>query len=121
MIREGFKKVYQTSDEDGIILAEFFNPNTKQGYSDFVMDARLGIFDEDIYRTHEAHKAWRNARRDLRVGDRVVVSRGKKVSLGLVATIVEMYTWKDEKGRPRTRYAVLSNGKRVVAWNLDLI
>lgn len=123
MIREGFKKVYQTSDNGGIILAEFFNPSTGEEYSAPIL-YEDGSFDEIAYLEdidEIARKRWRSKRRDFRIGDIVRVVRGIKAPLGTVGKIVDMYDWRDEKGRIKNRYVVLDNGMRTSNKNVIIV
>lgn len=123
MIPEGFKKVYQTSDKGGIVLAEFFNPYTGEEYSAPIL-YEDGSFDEEAYLEDidaQARKMWRSKRKDFRISDVVKVVRGIKVPHGTVGKIVDMYNWKDEKGRVKNRYVVLDSGVKTSVNNVIIV
>lgn len=125
MVRNGFKKVAQSGSI--FITAVFFNPETKETYNQCVRDydyADGSRDDDEAYYMpidEEAVRAWKRFNGVIQVGDKVEVIKGRKVPIGTIAEVTDIYDWKDNYGRVQTRYAVLSNGQKTSVDNCKIV
>ena len=120
-----FYKVRQTGGT--YVVAYFFNPVTKEAFSECVRDYDYSdgsrdndeLYDMPI--NEEAAHLWRRHNGVISVGDTVEVVKGRKVPVGTVGTVVSMFDYRDRYGRTVTRYAVLDNGQKTSVSNCKII
>lgn len=125
MLENKWYKVNQ--DGYSYITAMLFNPVTKEHKTVCVRDydyADGSRDNEEVYNMpieEEAVKAWNRHLGIISVGDTIKVVKGRKVKIGTIAEVVDMYDWKDRYGRAQTRYAVLDTGEKTSVTNCELI
>lgn len=125
MIREGYKKVAESGGT--YVVATFFNPETKEWYSDCVRDYDYddGRNDDDeaYYAPidEDAKREWLHACGVIQPGDTVKVVKGRKIPIGTVAVVDHLFKWKDCYGRVQTEYAVFEDGRKTSVANLMIV
>lgn len=125
MIRAGFYKVAESGGS--YIVDTFYNPVTKESYTECVRDydySDCSRDKDDLYYMdidEDARRAWLHDRGIILKGDRVMVVKGRKIPLGTVAEVVDIYDWKDRYGRTQTTYAVFADGRKTNIDNCILV
>lgn len=125
MIKEGFKKVCESGSS--YVVARFFNPETKEEYTQCVRDydyADGSRDDDEAYNApidEDAVNAWKKFHGIVRIGDTVKVVKGRKVPLGTVGEVKDIYDWRDCYGRIQCIYVVLDNGQRTNINNVAIV
>ena len=111
-LKNGFFKVEQSGGS--FITATFFNPETKEEFSQCVADADEPRRDDwELYKMDidkDAKRAWKRHHGVLQVGDVVEVFKGRKVPIGTKGIIKGERFVRDRYGRCVALYVVLDNG-----------
>lgn len=116
MLKKGFFKVAESGGT--YIVDTFYNPTTGETFTKCVRDydyADCRRDDDELYYMpidEEARTAWLHSRGAILVGDTVEVVKGRKVKIGTVATVEQIYDWKDRYGRTQTTYVVFGDGQK---------
>ncbi len=122
MFNDEFYKV----DEKGTtyIVATFFNPVTGEEESGCVKDLDNPQNDiEELYSisiNEEVRKIWLHKKGTILIGDTIKVIKGRKVPIGTIAKVVDIFKYYDKYGRWLTTYAVLDNGAKIDIFNCIL-
>lgn len=125
MVRDGFKKVSQSGST--FVTAGFFNPETKEFYTHCVRDydyADGSRDDDEAYYMpidEDALREWKRFNGIIQIGDTVEVVKGRKVPIGTIGNVVNIYDWKDNYGRVQARYVVLSDGQKTSIDNCKIV
>ena len=116
MLEKGFFKVAESGGT--FIVDTFYNPETKESYTKCVRDydyADGRRDDDELYYmeiNEDVRRIWLHDKGVIFAGDLVKVVKGRKVPVGTVAKVIEIYDWRDRYGRVQTTYAVLDNGMK---------
>ena len=121
-------KFYKVGQDGGtFIVAYFFNPVTKEHYSECVRDydySDCSRDNDELYYMpidEEAAHEYRKFCGVVSVGDTVRVVKGRKIPLGTVAKVVRTYVYRDKYGRYVTTYAVFEDGRKTSVSNCEII
>lgn len=115
MIRKGFFKVAESGGS--YVVDTFYNPDTKEVYTECVRDYDYNDCSRDkdeLYHMaidEDARRAWLHDSGVILKGDTVKVVKGRKIPVGTVAEVVNIYDWRDRYGRVQTTYAVFADGR----------
>lgn len=115
-VKEGFFKVSQQGGS--FVTATFFNPETKEEYSELVRDYdyidKSRDNDElyDMVINEKAAVEWKHHHGEILGGDKVRVVKGRKVPIGTEAMVVDKYPVYDGYHRLVADYLKLDNGMK---------
>ena len=116
MIRDGFFKVSETGGT--LIIDTFFNPITKEEYTEVVRDYEYSDCSrdkDDLYFleiNEEIRREWQHKHGIILVGDTVQVVKGRKIPVGTVAKVVKKQPYLDKYGREQAIYLYFDSGAR---------
>jgi len=121
-LKNGFFKVEQSGGS--FITATFFNPETKEEFSQCVADADEPRRDDwELYQMDvdkDAKRAWKHHHGVIQVGDVVEVFKGRKIPVGTKGIVVKEREVRNCYGQWVADYVVLDNGASLNVANCRL-
>ena len=123
-LKDGFFKVYQSNGS--YVTATFFNPETKEEYSELVRDYDYDDCSRDndeLYYMEideNAKRAWKHHHGVIQVGDVVEVFKGRKIPVGTKGIVVKEREVRNCYWQWFADYIVLDNGASLNVANCRL-
>lgn len=118
---ENYNGFYKVSvNNGGVCSCTFFNPDTKESFSEIVWDIdddRL-LWDEKIQilrylpLDYEVRKIWLHHNGIIVEGDTVEVIKGRKIPIGYIGIVKEIKPFRDKYGRWQADYIYFTDGKK---------
>lgn len=123
----GFYKV--SVDGFSLTNAIFFNPTTQESFSKIIWDIDNDrLLEDDTIQflrnmpiNENVRKQWLRHIGVISVGDTIKVIKGRKVKIGTISKVVNIYPWRDKYGRTQTTYVVLETGEKTNINNCMLV
>jgi hypothetical protein len=123
----GFYKVNE--DNGGVCIGTFYNPATKESFTKITWDIdNIRLEDDDYIQTlrylplnKDARKEWLYNNGIIQEGDKVEVVKGRKVPLGIKATVTMIKPYYDCHHRWQCDYVYLDNGMKTNINNCKIV
>ena len=125
MLEEGFYKVEQHGGT--FIVAEFYNPDTRELESKCVRDydyADCSRDDDELYYmdiNEEVKRICLHDNGQILVGDMAKVVKGKTIEHGYIGRVVNKREYKDRYGRWVADYIYFEDGRKINVANCVLV